>query len=77
MKNEESAIDSDDFAKKVKAKLMPSIKRIIRDVIKQEVTNLVSEAIRGELKSMTDKFSKIVEENRNLRIRVDNLEMQS
>ena len=26
---------------------------------------------------MTDKFSKIVEENRNLRISVDNLEMQS
>ena len=46
VKNEESAIDSDDFAKKVKAKLMPSIERIIRDVIKQEVTSLGSEAIR-------------------------------
>ena len=56
---------------------MPSIERIIRDVIKQELTSLVSEAIRSELKSMTDKFSKIVEENRNLRISIDNLEMQS
>ena len=77
VKNEESAIESDDFAEKVKAKLMPSIKRIMRDVVKQEVTNLVSEVIRSELKSMTDKFNKIVGENRNLRIRIDNLEMQS
>ena len=53
---------------------MSSIERIIRDVIKQEVTSLVSEAIRSELKSITDKFNKIVEENRNLRIRVDNVE---
>ena len=56
---------------------MPSIERTMRDVIKQEVTNLVSEAIRSELKSTTDKFNKILEENLNLRIRVDNLEMQS
>ena len=56
---------------------MPSFERIKRNVIKQEVTSLVSEAIRSELKSVTDKFSKIVEENRNLRIRVDNLKMLS
>ena len=34
--NEESDSDNDDFAEKVKAKLMPSIEMIMRDVIKQE-----------------------------------------
>ena len=63
VKNEESAIDNDDFAENVKTKLMPSIERIIRDVVKHEVTSLVSEVIRSELKSMTDIFNKIVEEN--------------
>ena len=77
VKNEESAMDRDEFAEKVKAKLMPSIERMMREIIKQEVANLVSEAVRSELRSMTEGFNKIVEENRSLKIRVDNLEMQS
>ena len=44
-------MDSDEFAEKVKAKLMPSIERMMREIIKQEVANLVSEAIRSELRS--------------------------
>ena len=49
----------------------------MRDIIKQEVTSLVAKAIRSELKTMTVRCDKIVEENLSLRIRVDNLEMQS
>ena len=70
-------MDSDELAEKVKAKLMPSIERMMREIIKQEVAYLVSEAVRSELRSMTEGFNKIVEENRSLKIRVDNLEMQS
>ena len=77
VKYEESAMDSDELAENVKANLMPSIERMMREIIKQEVANLVSEAVRSELRSMTEGFNKIVEENRSLKIRVDNLEMQS
>ena len=70
-------MDSDELAENVKANLMPSIERMMREIIKQEVANLVSEAVRSELRSMTEGFNKIVEENRSLKIRVDNLEMQS
>ena len=70
-------MDSDELAEKVKAKLMPSIERMMSEIINQEVANLVSETVRSELRSMTEGFNKIVEENRSLKIRVDNLEMQS
>ena len=70
-------MDSDELDEKVKAKLMPSIERMMREIIKQEVANLVSEAVRSELRSKIEGFNKIVEENRSLKIRVDNLEMQS
>ena len=70
-------MDSDELAEKVKAKLMSSIERMMREIIKQEVANLVSEAVRSELRCMTEGFNKIVEENQSLKIRVDNLEMQS
>ena len=62
-------MDSVEFAEKVKAKLMPSIERMMREIIKQEIANLVSEAVRSELRSMTEGFNKIVEENRGLKIK--------